>query len=132
MFGGSQDSEQVLRVDHGGAGARCLPVYLLRCERDAYQGKGSTWLSYCRMKLGLRMSFAVGPGARSWPKEERGLESLLIYLLPWHSHGWELPPELGQMVFLGAGSISAASATRQERLHLSPTQEATRGGIWRS
>lgn len=75
----------------------------------------------------------VGPGARSWPKEEGGLESLLIYLLPWHSHGWEPPPpEPGQMVFLGAGSISAALATRQETLHLSPTQEAMRGGIWRS
>lgn len=42
--------------------------------------------------------------------------------------GWELPPELGQMVFLGAGRVSAASANCQGRLDLSSTQEATRGG----
>jgi hypothetical protein len=42
--------------------------------------------------------------------------------------GRELPPELGQMVFLGACGVSVASATCQERLCLSPTQEAMRGG----
>lgn len=38
-----------------------------------------------------------------------------------------LPQELGQMAFLRASSVSAAVATRQERLYLSPSQEAMKG-----
>lgn len=37
------------------------------------------------------------------------------------------PPEPGQMVFLGASSVSAATATCQESLDLSSSQEAMKG-----
>lgn len=67
------------------------------------------------------------PTAGSW-EGGAGRESLLIYLWPWHSpRGRSSPPEPRQMVFLGASSVSAATATCQENLDLSSSQEAMRG-----
>lgn len=61
-------------------------------------GRGSTWLSYCGIRPGLRMCLAVGvgPDARHWPREGGGTgTSLLIYLLPWHSPWVGAPPRAG-------------------------------------
>lgn len=72
------------------------------------------------------------PGARSWPTEEGGRESLLIYLLPWHSPRVGAPPRAGTDGVPGSQQYLSSLGHPPGEMHLSPTQEATRGGIWRS
>lgn len=72
------------------------------------------------------------PGARSWPTEEGGRESLLIYLLPWHSPWVGAPPRAGTDGVPGSQQYLSSLGHPPGEMHLSPTQEATRGGIWRS
>lgn len=65
------------------------------------------------------------PAAGSWGGEKgRGWKVIInLFVAVAFPMGRGLPPELGQMVFLGASRASAAAATCQERLDLSSSQE---------
>lgn len=55
------------------------------------------------------------PAAGRWGRgREEGNRKVIInlFMVTAFPMGWGLPPELGQMVFLGASSVSAAAATR--------------------
>lgn len=73
------------------------------------------------------------PTAGSWERERGGgtqkviINLFMIMAFPMGQGLPPPPPELGQMVFLGASSVSAATATCQESLDLSSSQEAMGG-----
>lgn len=64
------------------------------------------------------------PTAGSW---ERGGESLLIYLWPWHSLWGGAPPRGGTDGVPGSQQCLSSRCHRQERLYLSSPQEAMKG-----
>lgn len=92
--------------------------------------RGSAW-AHC---WDVEPSPGHVPAAGSWERERGGAWRVIInlFMAVAFPMGRGLPPELGQMVFLRASSVSAAAATCQERLDLSSSQEAERERVWRS